>query len=111
MEQRRDHLNHHFAVDLKRAPALNTLRTVLQSLDTTALETAFRQHAAALRPVPLAGERAVIALDGKVLRGSFDHIHDRKAAQTLTAFASGPAILLAHTEIDEKSKRPRPRSR
>jgi hypothetical protein len=48
-------------------------------------------------------ERPVIALDGKTLRGSFDHINDRRAAQTLTAFASGSAIVLAHTEIKDKS--------
>ena len=67
LEHRRAHLNHHFGADLKRAPAVNTLRTVLQSLETEA------------------------------------HLSDRKAAQTLTAFACEPAIVLAHTEIDEKS--------
>ena len=48
LEQRRQHLNHHFAVALKRAPAVNTLRTVLQSLPAGALEGAFRRHAEAL---------------------------------------------------------------
>ena len=92
-----------FGVDLKRAPVVNTLRTVLQSLDTEDLEEAFRRHAKALLPAGAAGEKPVIALDGKTLRGSFDHINDRKAAQTLTAFASASAIVLAHTEIDDKS--------
>jgi hypothetical protein len=45
LEQRREHLNHHFGVDLKRAPVVNTLRMVLQSLPTEALEEAFRRHA------------------------------------------------------------------
>ncbi|MGB8436303.1 MAG: ISAs1 family transposase [Burkholderiales bacterium] len=103
LEQRRQHLNDHFAVALKRAPAVNTLRTVLQSVSTEALEQAFRRHAEGLLPAPEAGERPVIALDGKTLRGSFDHINDRKAAQTLTAFASASAIVLAHTEIEDKS--------
>lgn len=101
--QRRDHLNHHFGVKLKRAPAINTLRTILQTLDTETLEAAFRRHAQALMPTDEKGERPVIAIDGKTLRGSFDHINDRKAAQTLTAFASDAAIVLAHTEIDDKS--------
>jgi hypothetical protein len=100
LEQRRDHLNQHFGVELKRAPAVNTLRTILQTLDTETLEAAFRRHAQVLVPQT---ERPVIALDGKALRGSFDHINDRKAAQTLTAFASDAAIVLAHTEIDDKS--------
>jgi hypothetical protein len=111
LEERRDLLNRHFGVALKRAPVVNTLRTVLQSLDAEALERAFRHHAKALLShVEAAREaareadgRPVIALDGKTLRGSFDHLNDKKAAQTLTAFASSSAILLAHTPIDEKS--------
>jgi hypothetical protein len=107
LEERRELLNQHFGVALKRAPVVNTLRTVLQSLDAEALERAFRHHARDLLSVVEAAREAdgrpVIALDGKTLRGSFDHINDKKAAQTLTAFASSSAILLAHTPIDEKS--------
>jgi hypothetical protein len=103
LEERRELLNQHFGVALKRAPVVNTLRTVLQSLDAAALERAFRHHARDLLSVVEADGRPVIALDGKTLRGSFDHINDKKAAQTLTAFASSSAILLAHTPIDEKS--------
>ena len=66
-------------------------------------------------PKPAAGVRgrrkAADRLDGKTLRGSFDHINDRKAAQTLTAFASASAIVLAHTEIDDKSNEIPPPSR
>ena len=43
------------------------------------------------------GRMPVIALDGKTLKGSFDHLNDRKAAQALSAFASEAAILLAHS--------------
>lgn len=103
LEQRREHLNRHFEADLKRAPAVNTLRTVLQSLPTEALEAAFRRHAKALLPEGEAGERPVIAIDGKTLRGSFDPLNGRKAARILTAFASASAIVLAHTEIEDKS--------
>jgi hypothetical protein len=103
LEQRRVLLNRYFGVDLKRAPAVNTLRTILQSLETDALEGVFRRHAKALLAETETGDRLAIALDGKTLRGSFDHLNDQKAAQTLTAFASPSAIVLAHTEIDEKS--------
>ncbi len=88
---------------LKRAPAVNTLRTVLQTLETEALETAFRRHAAGLLAPAEAGDRPVVALDGKTLRGSFDHLNDRKAVQTLTAFACESALLLAHSAIDDPS--------
>jgi hypothetical protein len=102
LDQRRSVLNALFGCSLKRAPSLNTLRTVLQTLDRDALEQAFRRHACGLLPMS-AGPRPVIALDGKTLRGSFDHLNDRKAAQGLSAFAAEAAILLAHSEIDDKS--------
>src|SRR5512147_2288671 len=103
LEQRREPLNSHFRVNLKRAPVVNTLRTVLQSPATEALEAAFRRYAKALLSVGEAGEKPGIALDGKAPRGSFDHLNDRKAAQTLPAFAAAATIILAHTEIQDKS--------
>jgi hypothetical protein len=103
LDQRRGLLNRYFGVTLRRAPALNTLRNLLQSLDGAALEATFRSHAKGLLPTAEPGDKPVIALDGKTLRGSFDHLEDRKAAQALMAFASQSAILLAHTEIAEKT--------
>lgn len=96
-------LNQVFGTTLKRAPALNTLRTVLQALDGGTLESAFRTHAKALLDLAAPVGPTVIALDGKTLCGSFDHLADRKAAQVLTAFASQAALVLAQTQIDEKS--------
>ena len=101
LEQRRLVLNALFGCTLKRAPSLNTLRTVLQTLDRDALEDAFRQHARGLLPPAELSRMPVVALDGKTLKGSFDPLNDRKAA--LSAFASEAAILLAHSEIDVKS--------
>ena len=46
----------------------------------------------------MTGKRT-IALDGKTLRGSFDHLNDRKAAHVLSAFASDAALILAHQEV------------
>jgi hypothetical protein len=40
-----------------------------------------------------------VALDGKTLRGSFDHLDDQAAAQVLSAFAGEAALILAHQEI------------
>ena len=45
----------------------------------------------------------MVALDGKALRGSFDHFEDRKAAQVLSAFTVDGALILGHLEIEEKS--------
>ena len=46
----------------------------------------------------MTGKR-IVALDGKTLRGSFDHLNDRKAAHVLSAFASDAALILAHREV------------
>jgi hypothetical protein len=103
LKQRREPLNAVFGTNWKRAPALNTLRDVLHHLDEAAVEAALRRHAQDLLPPRADGERLIVALDGKTLKGSFDHLNDRKAAQTLSAFAPEAALLLAHTDIDEKS--------
>ena len=48
-----------------------------------------------MEPAP----RTAGALDGKTLRGSFDHLHDQPAAHVLSAFASDAALILAHQEV------------
>ena len=96
----RERLNAVFGTTLRRAPAVNTLRTLFQALDPAALEAAFRQHAreelsaAASPPGP-----RVIALDGKTLKRSFDHLNDKAAAHVLSAFACEAALILAHQEV------------
>src|SRR3954464_8972811 len=95
----RDRLNAAFGAGLRRAPAVNTLRRLFLTLDQDDLEGAFRRHARELNgTVEVTGKRT-IALDGKTLRGSFDHLNDRKAAHVLSAFASDAALILAHREV------------
>src|SRR3954453_11014645 len=95
----RERLNATFGARFRRAPAINTLRTLFHALDPTELEAAFRRHAEQLDGAPTLPGRRVIALDGKTLRGSFDHLDDRAAAQVLSAFAGEAALILAHQEI------------
>jgi hypothetical protein len=69
-------------------------------LEAKDVEVAFRQHA-----VELDGEgsgRAGIAMDGKTLRGSFDHFEDRKAAQVLSALATDSTLVLGHVWITDE---------
>jgi hypothetical protein len=87
----------------KRAPAHTTVRNVLRELDPAALEVAFRAHSQALLPAPGSGPSRCIAIDGKVLRGSFDHFAEQKAAQILGALAQEEQLILAHVAIDAKS--------
>jgi len=95
----RHRLNAIFALKWRRAPAHTAIRYILQGLDPAAVEAVFRRHAAVLQ----AAREGSIALDGKTLRGSFDHFHDRAAAQVLSAFATDTALVLAHVGIAGKS--------
>jgi hypothetical protein len=95
----RERLNAVFGTTLRRAPAVNTVRALFQALDPAALEAAFRQHARGLSAAGPAPGPRVIALDGKTLRRSFDHLNDRAAAHVLSAFACEAALILAHQEV------------
>ncbi len=96
-------LNATFGLNWRRAPAHTAIRYILQGLDPTAVEGAFRHHAALLQAARAIPGQGSIALDGKTLRGSFDKFRDRAAAQVLSAFATDTALVLAHIDIAEKS--------
>src|SRR3954453_22352891 len=83
----RERLNAVFGARFRRAPAVNTLRGLFLALDPAELEAVFRGHARALADgAPASGPRGV-ALGGKTLRRSFDHLNDQAAAHVLSAFA------------------------
>ena len=94
----RERLNATFGSRFRRAPAVNTLRDLFLALEPAELEAAFREHARALADRAPARGR-VVALDGKTLRRSFDHLNDEAAAHVLGAFACDAALVLAHQEV------------
>src|SRR3954465_5459568 len=94
----RERLNTVFGARFRRAPAVNTLRHLFLTLGRDDLEAAFRRHARALN-TRMPEAMRTIALDGKTLRGSFDHLNDGTAAHLLSAFASDAALILAHEEL------------
>ncbi len=95
----RERLNQTFGARFRRAPALNTLRNLILALDPADLETAFRRHARGLHDAAAGQGLRTVALDGKTLRHSFDHLHDQTAAHVLSAFATDAALTLAHREV------------
>jgi len=74
-------LNAAFGPNWRRAPAHTAVRYILQGLDLTGVEAAFRRHAALLQAARATPGQDSVALDGKTLRGSFDKFRDRAAAQ------------------------------
>src|SRR4051812_25963658 len=99
IDLQRDRLNTVFGASFRRAPAVNTLRHLFLALGRDDLEAAFRRHARGLSARATPEAMRTIALDGKTLRGSFDHLNDSTAAHVLSAFASDAALILAHQEL------------
>src|SRR3954451_1604389 len=99
MAVHRERLNAIFGARFRRAPAINTLRNLFLALDPADLEAVFRRHARHLDQRTGRGDWRPVALDGKTLRGSFDHLHDQTAAHVLSAFATDAALILAHHEV------------
>jgi len=95
----RERLNQTFGAHFRRAPALNTLRNLILALDPADLEAVFRRHARGLHEAAAGQGLRTVALDGKTLRHSFDHLHDQTAAHVLSAFATDAALTLAHREV------------
>lgn len=92
-------LNEAFGCRWRRTPAYSSIRYALPGLDSDQLAAHFRAHA-----VGLAGAPAVIALDGKTLRGSLDRFEDRKAVQVLSAFAVEERVVLGQVLIEDADK-------
>ncbi len=97
----RQRLNEAFGLSLRYAPSYTGLRGILQGVDASALEAAFRAHAASLARAPEG--LVAIAVDGKTLRGSFDAFADKKAAHMLSALRQCDQIVLGHMMVEEKS--------
>ena len=96
-------LNKAFEINWEKAPVHTSIRFILQGLKPEDVEKAFRDHAAKLNDDETIGGVRALAIDGKVLKGSFDAFNDARAKQMLSAFATDTALVLAHIEIDEKS--------
>ncbi len=106
IETHRGRLNKAFGLGWKAAPAYSAIRTILHGLDGAEVERIFRVHAAGLSGTAASQDveaMAVVAIDGKTLRHSFDAFNDRRAAHVLSAFASEDALILGHLEVGEKS--------
>jgi predicted transposase YbfD/YdcC len=91
-----------FPSKMRKAPCYAQIRNIMAGLDPTDMEQAFRLHAQRLSRSEANG-LTLLAVDGKSLRGSFDALKDKKAAQILSVFATDGWIILAHVEIDDKT--------
>jgi hypothetical protein len=96
-------LNKDFGLAWKKAPSYTTVRNIIQGTDKDGMETCFRAYSKSLREPVEKGRLVGMAVDGKVLRGSYDHFQDKKAAQILSFFETQSELILAHEKIDVKT--------
>ena len=91
-----------FNLQWKRAPAHTTIRDIFKRVEEDDFEQVFRSHSRAILPDE---HDAVmyVAVDGKTLKGSFDHVNGVKAAHIVDAFAVGSQIILGHFTTNSKS--------
>ncbi len=99
LEEHLKYFKKKFSLSWKKAPSYNVIRRVIQGVSSDGLEKAFRDQAKELAGLEKEMVR-IVSLDGKTLRGSFDHFEDEKAIQVFSAFLLGENIILAHEEIE-----------
>ena len=90
-----------FGLSWKRPTGYTTIRNMIQGTDPKALESAFRTHANTLKELDPTVYQ-LVGLDGKTVRGSFDHFNDQKAIQVFSAFLTTQQIILGHEMIPNK---------
>ncbi len=91
-----------FNTDWKKAPSYDGIRKILIGINEKELEKAFRSFSREL--VSLGNTYSFTGLDGKALRGSYDHIADTTMLQLLSAFQITDGIILAHEKVKKDKK-------
>lgn len=96
-------LDKDFCLNWKSPPSYSTVRNIIQGTDHDGLEYCFRSYSQSLSKQCNSNAETSIAVDGKVLRGSYDHFEDKKAVQVLSFFETRQRLILAHEVIEEKT--------
>jgi hypothetical protein len=96
-------LKAHFKLKWKKRPAYTTVRNIIQGTNKDELEQSFRDYTQKIKNTSNSLDTRIIAIDGKVLRHSFDNFKDKKALHILNAFSTEGKLVLAHYEISQKS--------
>lgn len=95
-------LKEHFYLKWRKPPGYTTIRNIIKGTDPHEIEACFRSYSQSLIDGGC-NSAACIAVDGKVIRGSFDHFEGKDAIQVLSLFDAERGIILAHEEVSEKT--------
>ncbi len=81
-------------------PSDDTFRRVISRINPEAFEACFRRWIA---QVVEHTQGELISIDGKTLRGSYDHTDDKAALCMVSAWASTNRLILAQEQVSDKS--------
>lgn len=97
-----DFLKEEFDLKWRKPPAHTTIRQIILKVNSKEMEKAFRKYSNFLSELD-PKKYAFVSLDGKAVRGSFDHLNDQSLIQIFSAFLTKQNIILAHEKIDSKT--------
>jgi hypothetical protein len=94
-----------FGIRWKRAPSKSQIRDILCETNKPALEKLFRKYSQDLSNIEVepAKDARRFGIDGKALRGSFDHLKGNDILHLLSVFCTHNQLILGHVEIPEKT--------
>ncbi len=98
-EVRFNYFKENLKLKWNKSPSYSTIRNIIQGVNSKELEVVFREEAKKLAEIDRR-KSCLVCLDGKTLRGSFDHFEDQKAIQVFSAFLAEEDLILAHEEIE-----------
>jgi hypothetical protein len=87
----------------KHPPAYTTIRNIIKGIDSQQMEAPFRAFTQSMTRYGIDETLVRICVDGKLVRGSFDHFEDRAAMQKLTFFDADDFLILGHEPIEDKT--------
>ena len=103
INKKREILNKLFGLSWKVAPSKSQIRDTFCAIDVSGLESIFREYTVSLGKLEESDFKHRVGLDGKSLRGSFDHVKGQNMLQMLGAFCAETQLILAHVDIAEKT--------
>lgn len=95
-----------FGLGWKRPPSKSILRDIFCGIDKPGLEKIFREYSQGLSVAENEGgeiPKKSFSIDGKALRGGFDHLKGNEMIHLLSVFCTNNQLILAHVEVPEKT--------
>jgi hypothetical protein len=103
IEEKFEELTDYYNLKWIKPPADTTIGEIIRNIDKASLEERFRKYTEEVLQNKKYKEYDCIAIDGKVLRGSFDNMDNQKPLNLLSTFSTNQDLIFAHFETDSKS--------